>query len=234
MFSSKKIQLVVQNRDDYEGVNGKFIHQDRLHLVRGSGVDIEAFPLLDLPENNAIQVTFVARMLRDKGLVELIEAAEIIKTKDINTIQINLVGMPHSVNPYSVSEQQLNDWQNQGLVKWHGFRSDIVNVWRESHIAVLPSYREGLPMSLLEAASCGRAIITTDVPGCREMVQNTGPSTNGLLVPVKNAEKLADAIIKLSNDIPLIKEMGIQSRSMVVKHFAGHVVNNEMLAIYRL
>ena len=228
MFSSKKIQLVVQNHDDYAGVKGKFINENRLHLVRGSGVNTDDFPLLELPKGETIQVTFVARMLKDKGLVELIEAAEIIQKQGIDTIKINLVGMPHAVNPYSVSEQQLTDWQNQGLVKWHGFRSDIVEVWRESHLAVLPSYREGLPMSLLEAASCGRAIITTDVPGCREMINGQ----NGLLVPVKNAKLLAEAIIKLANDKQLLKHMGMHSRKMVIEHFAANVVNKQMLAIY--
>jgi len=228
MFSSKKIQLVVQNHDDYAGVKGKFINENRLHLVRGSGVNTDDFPLLELPKGETIQVTFVARMLKDKGLVELIEAAEIIQKQGIDTIKINLVGMPHAVNPYSVSEQQLTDWQNQGLVKWHGFRSDIVEVWRESHLAVLPSYREGLPMSLLEAASCGRAIITTDVPGCREMINGQ----NGLLVPVKNAKLLAEAIIKLANDKQLLKHMGMHSRKMAIEHFAANVVNKQMLAIY--
>ena len=228
MFSSKRIQLVVQNHDDYDGVKGKFINEERLHLVRGSGVNTQDFPLLELPNTDIIQVTFVARMLKDKGLVELVDAAEIIQKKGFDNIQINLVGMPHVVNPYSVSEKQLTLWQDQGLVKWHGFRSDIVEVWRESHIAVLPSYREGLPKSLLEAASCGRAIITTEVPGCREMINGK----NGTLVPVQNPKKLAEAIIDLAKDIRILKIMGQESRTMVLKHFADDVVNKKMLAIY--
>lgn len=228
MFSTKRIQLVVQNADDYAGVKGKFINEDRLHLVRGSGVDIEAFPVMPLPDNGLIQVTFVARMLEDKGLQELVDASRLIQKQGIKNIQINLVGMPHAVNPFSVSEKQLNLWQDKGLVNWQGFRSDIVEVWKESHIAVLPSYREGLPKSLLEAASCGRPIITTDVPGCREMVNDK----NGVLVPVKNSKELAKAIIKLSNDVVLMQVMGNASRAMVVEHFADDVVNKEMLTIY--
>ena len=228
MFSARRIHLVVQNRDDYEGVKGKFINESRLHLVRGSGVNTDDFPFLELPDSHTIQVTFVARMLKDKGLIELIEAAKIINDKGIDNVQINLVGTPHLVNPFSVSEQDLQNWQEQGLVKWHGFRSDIVNVWKESHIAILPSYREGLPKSLLEAASCGRPIITTDVPGCREMVKGN----NGLLVPVKESMPLANAIIKLSNDYDLMKSMGQESRKMVVENFSDQVVNKQMLEIY--
>ncbi len=233
MFSTRQIQLVVQNSDDYNGVKGKFIHESRLHLVRGSGVDIKAFPYLEPPDDNVIQVTFVARMLKDKGLEELVDAARIIQKKGIDNIQINLVGMPHAVNPFSVSEKQLNLWQDKGLVKWHGFRSDIVEFWRESHIAVLPSYREGLPKSLLEAASCGRPIITADVPGCREMVNGeNGLGINGLLVPVQNPKALAKAIIELSNDGGLRLSMGLASRAMVVEHFADYVVNKKMLEVY--
>lgn len=232
MFSTSRIELVVQNSDDYAGVKGKFINEDRLHLVRGSGVDIEAFPYLEPPDDisndKTIQVTFVARMLKDKGLEELVDASRIIQKQGINNIQINLVGMPHAVNPYSVSEKQLKHWQGEGLVKWQGFRSDIVEVWRESHIAVLPSYREGLPKSLLEAASCGRPIITTEVAGCREMVNGK----NGILVPVQNPKELAKAIIALSKDLALQKTMGLASRAMVVEHFADDVVNKQMLAIY--
>ena len=230
MFSSKRIQLVVQNSDDYAGVKGKLINENRLHLVRGSGVDIIAFPYLDPLDDKIIQVTFVARMLKDKGLEELVEASRLIQKQGMKNIQINLVGMPHAVNPYSVSEKQLKLWQDEGLVKWHGFRNDIIEVWRESHIAVLPSYREGLPKSLLEAASCGRPIITTDVPGCREL---SNDEDNGILVPVRNPKKLAEAIMKLSKNVELRKAMGQVSRALVVEHFADDVVNKQMLQIYK-
>jgi glycosyltransferase involved in cell wall biosynthesis len=253
MFATKRIELVVQNSDDYEAVKDKFISEDRLYLVRGSGVDIKAFPYLEPPKKGSvplfstasakdslvdlnkgtdpflINVTFVARMLKDKGLEELVDASRIIKKQGIDSIQINLVGMPHEVNPYSVSEKQLKLWQDEGLVIWQGFRSDIVEVWRESDIAVLPSYREGLPKSLLEAASCGRPIITTDVAGCREMVNGK----NGLLVSVQNPKALAKAIVQLANDAELRKSMGKESRKMVVEHFADEVVNQQMLAIYQ-
>ncbi len=228
MFYTKRIHLVVQNHDDYQAVKGKFINHSRLHLVLGSGVDVDAFPLLPLPDDKTTQVTFVARMLKDKGLQELVDAAEIIRKQGVENIQINLVGMPHVVNPFSVSEKQLKLWQDQGLVKWHDFRSDIITVWQESHIAVLPSYREGLPKSLLEAASCGRAIITTDVPGCREMINGK----NGVLVPVQNPKALAQAIIEMSNDKGSLKAMGLESRKMAVEKFADDVVNKQMLEIY--
>jgi glycosyltransferase involved in cell wall biosynthesis len=171
-------------------------------------------------------------MLKDKGLEELIEASRIIQKQGIDNIQINLVGMPHAVNPYSVSEKQLKLWQEEGLVNWQGFRSDIVEVWRESHIAVLPSYREGLPKSLLEAAACGRPIITSDVPGCREMVIVDGVGKNGLLVPVQNPKELAKAIIELAKNSELRETMGQASREMVVEHFSDDVVNKQMLNIY--
>ena len=234
MFSTRRIRLVVQNSDDFEGVKNRFVHEDRLHLVRGSGVDTEAFPYLEPPQTDCVQVTFVARMLKDKGLEELVDASRIIQKQGKTNIRINLIGMPHAVNPYSVSERQLKLWQDEGLVKWHGFRSDIVEVWRESDIAVLPSYREGLPKSLLEAASCGRPIITTEVAGCREMVQVKNSKSNGILVPVQNPKALAKAIIELASDRKLRESMGKESRSMAIESFSDDVVNKQMLNIYSL
>jgi glycosyltransferase involved in cell wall biosynthesis len=229
MLNTKRIQLVVQNSDDYQGVKDKFINQERLHLVRGSGVDVKLFPLLPVPNNKTIQVTFVGRMLKDKGVIELIEAAQIIQQQKIQNIQINLVGLPHEANPFSLTENQLKRWQKQSFIKWHGFRDDIKKVWSESHIAILPSYREGLPKSLLEAASCGRPIITTNVPGCKEMVNGK----NGIIVEEKSAQALAQAIIKLSKNKELFTIMGQESREMVINFFSDEVVNRQMLSIYR-
>jgi glycosyltransferase involved in cell wall biosynthesis len=141
-----------------------------------------------------------------------------------------LVGEPDPENPSSIPEHQLLAWQSEGIVEWWGQQSDIPAVWAQSHIAVLPSYREGLPRTLLEAAACARPIIATDVPGCREIVQH---EYNGLLVPVKDPTALARAIGRLITDQDLRHTMGRKGRELVQCEFAESIVVHKALDLYR-
>lgn len=163
-----------------------------------------------------------------KGVEELVNAAKIIKEKGYSNIVIQLVGDTHSFNPNTVSKSSLEEVHDAGYVNWLGSQSAIVTIYQNSDISVLPSYREGLPKSLLEAAACGLPIITTDTPGCREICKD---GINGILVHVKSPESIANAIIKLANDADLRKKMGLESRLMIDKSFSLPIINQQMLKI---
>ena len=228
LLMSGKTSLIVQNDDDYYVAIRNLVNEKRCFKVKGSGVNIVDFPFFPAKDKDNIVITFVARMLKDKGVYELYEAARLLQGKFNFVVQ--LVGDPHPVNPCSLNKAELQAWHNEGIVHWLGHCDDIVEIWRNSDIAVLPSYREGLPKSLLEAAACGRPIITTDVPGCREVCEH---GVNGLLVPVKNAQALAEAIYQLASDRSLRIRMGEASRRRVESEFSDKIVNDQVLNIYK-
>ncbi|MDQ6994878.1 MAG: glycosyltransferase, partial [Mariprofundaceae bacterium] len=175
-----------------------------------------------------MKVTLVARMLWDKGVGEFVEAIRVLKEKGLK-VKACLVGEPDDSNPASISLKQLEAWQQEGVVKWEGHRNDINQVWAKSNIAVLPSYREGLPKTLLEAAACGRAMIATDVPGCRSIVIQ---DETGVLVPARNVDQLAVAIENLIKAPSLRHEMGKRARLLVERKFSDTVINHEILELY--
>lgn len=221
--------IILQNTDDINTfLAATNIDPKKIRLIQGSGVDLQCFPAQPVPDTQPIQIACVARMLWDKGIGELIEAAKIIQKQNLS-IQILLYGIPDPENPASIQDKQLQAWHDAGLVIWKGHCEHVAKAYADCHIAVLPSYREGFPKSLLEAASVGRAIITTDAPGCREIVQN---HQNGLLVPVKSARALAEAIIHLSLDRAQQIRMGLESRKIVETQFSDIIINQQVLALY--
>ena len=171
----------------------------------------------------------VGRMLWDKGVGELVEAARRLKLT-LPTLRILLVGPPDPENPASIPEAELRRWAEEGVVEWLGQREDVAAIWRDAHIGVLPSYREGLPKSLLEAAASGRPLIATDVPGCREIVVD---GETGLLVPARDAGALAAALERLATDRVLRERMGAAARERVVARFAEERIAADTLALYR-
>jgi len=209
--TQKSHNIVVQNRDDY-ALFAKlgYTPNQTLHLIRGSGVDDTHFYPAPTPPSG-LRVAFVARMLWAKGLQELIEAARLLKEKG-QLPEIQLIGEPDPANPQSATAEDLKQWEEGGLVTVLGRRSDIAALYRKSHIAVLPSWREGLPKSLLEAAACGLPLITTDVPGCRELVEHTH---NGLLVPAHDPTALAEAIATLAASPAERQRMGQNGRRLI-------------------
>jgi glycosyltransferase involved in cell wall biosynthesis len=176
-----------------------------------------------------VLVVLVARMLWDKGVGEFIEAARLLHQEG-NPARFVLVGDADHENPACVPVSTLKSWHGREGVEWWGHREDVPSVLRQAHIACLPSYREGLPKSLLEAAACGLPLVATDTPGCREVVLH---GENGFLVPPKDAGALADALRELIRNAPLRQSMGNKSRSLALEFFSQHYVLDQTLALYQ-
>jgi glycosyltransferase involved in cell wall biosynthesis len=174
-------------------------------------------------------VLLAARMLWDKGIGEFIEAAKATKRRGIRA-RFVLVGIPDTSNPSSIPENQLRAWQDAGLAEWWGHREEMPSVLAQAHIVVLPSYREGLPKVLLEAAACGRPVVTTDVPGCREVVRN---GLNGFIVPVRDSDALVEALARLIDDPALRRRMGACGRRIVEEAFTAEIVTAQTIQLYR-
>lgn len=228
LLSRPSCHLLVQNEDDRAFLLKSRIGKPRqVTIIPGSGVDTRHF--VPIPEPGGVPVAaLVARMLWDKGVGEAVEAARILHSRKV-AVTIALVGSPDPANPNSIPEDQLQKWQSEGFVEWWGHRDDIIEVWRHAHIAVLPSYREGLPKSLLEAAACARSLVATDAPGCRALVQ---PGVNGLLVPVRDSVKLADAIQLLAESAVLRNELGQAARALTVEKYDNIHITKQIQQLY--
>lgn len=221
----RRSAVIVQNPDDAAAVRRLGVAQARIHLIPGAGVDVGRFtPMPEPPDKPAVMLA--SRLLWDKGVGEFVEAARRLAGR----ARFVLVGAPDPGNPASVSEADLRGWVSQGVVEWWGVREDMPAVLNQTHIVCLPSYREGLPKVLLEAMACGRAVITTDATGCRDCVRD---GDNGLLVPVKDAQALTDAIGRLLDDPALRRRMGARGRQRAVEEFSLERVIEATLAVYR-
>jgi glycosyltransferase involved in cell wall biosynthesis len=228
ILHSKKVWILFQNPDDQAlFAQYKIIYPKHAFKIKGSGVDLQQFACSSIPKGRA-KVILVARMLWDKGVGEFVESATALKQQGLDA-DFLLVGAVDLGNPESISAKQLEQWNRSGVVKWLGEREDIAQLLAESHIAVLPSYREGLPKSLIEAAAVGRPIVTTDVPGCREVVKD---GENGFLVPAKDAKKLAVVIQNLINNPKLLTSMGKKSRLMAEQEFSIQQIVEQTLKLY--
>ena len=229
LFDNKNGQLILQNKDDLDYfIKNKLVKKDQVSIIRGSGVDIKKF----IPVEECIGIPIVmlaSRMLWDKGVGEFVEAAKILKQEGVEA-RFVLVGKNDSENPASISNSQLNDWNELDTVEWWGDKTGMHKVLAQSSIVCLPSYREGLPKVLLEAASCGRAIIATDVPGCREIVHD---GESGILVPLKDSNFLASAIKELINNPGKRKSMGKNGRILVKREFSEEIVVNRTMKVYQ-
>lgn len=220
--------VIVENQDDQAIISNLGVADQRIHLIRGAGVDTLAYA--PSPELDGVKlVVLPARMLWDKGVEEFVDAAKQLRQRGVKA-RFVLVGEPDEGNPASVPEGQLLAWQKEGVVEWWGRREDMPQVYAQSHIVCLPSYREGLPKSLLEAASCARAIVTTNVPGCRDVVRD---GDNGLLVEARDAAALANALARLLSDPELRLRMGQRGRERVLNEFSQERIVNQVLALYR-
>jgi glycosyltransferase involved in cell wall biosynthesis len=174
-------------------------------------------------------VILASRMLWDKGVGEFVEAARMIGARGVHA-RFALVGDTDAGNPSAVSREQLRKWRDEGVVEWWGWRRDIQTVLGQSHLVCLPSsYGEGIPRVLIEAAACGRPLVATDAPGCREIVRD---GLNGFLVPVKDARSLADALHRLLIDPDLVRRMGANGRELVLSKFSLDQVLASNLAVY--
>ncbi|RJP78739.1 MAG: glycosyltransferase [Desulfobacteraceae bacterium] len=219
---------IFQNPDDLNlFINSKILKKKRTVIIRGSGVDTSVYQ--DTPEKNGVPcVVFASRMLWDKGVGEYIDAAKQIQEQGMN-YRFLLIGDPDPENPMSIPKSFLEKWHREGIVEWRNHSNEIPAIFADANIVVLPSYREGLPKVLLEAASCGRAIVATDVPGCREIVRN---NETGFLIPPYDSKALAEAIINLATNHEKRIQMGKRNREIVVNEFSEEIVVRKTMNIY--
>lgn len=208
-------KVIFQNTADRDVLLAAGVLQpEQAVLIRGSGVDLERCSMTPEPPE-PIVVVMASRLLFDKGVREFVAAARLSREQG-SDVRWKLFGSPDSGNPASVSVAELSSWQQGGVIEYGGEQEDIAQVYAQAHVVTLPSYREGLPKSLIEAAACGRAVVTTDVPGCRDAIE---PGVTGVLVPVKDAQALARAVIDLAHDTERRQAMGRAGRHLAEQEF---------------
>lgn len=232
-LGGERTRLILQNPDDAAMfARAGLVSPSTVRLIPGSGVDCSLFApaqRTSQTRSERFRVLLPARLLWDKGVAEYVEAARLLRGRGI-PVDFLLAGEPDMGNPASVPEHLIRAWVNDGLVQWLGHVDDMPQLFRTVDCVVLPSYREGLPKGLIEAGACALPLVTTDVPGCREVVTD---GVDGLLVPVKNASALADAIGKLQNDAALRRRLGSAARDKALTHFEERSVVERTLDVYR-
>ena len=201
---------------------------ERIALIAGSGVDIDV--LTPSPEPaEPITLAFVGRLVESKGIRTLVAEHERLVQRG-RDIRLLIAGLPDAANPTSIPPQEIEAWTKRANVTHLGFVQDIGALWACAHIAFLPSHREGMPLSLLEAAACGRPLVATDVPGCRDIAR---PDVNAFLVPLDDAEALADAVERLALDPELRRSFGAASRELVERKFSSKRIGRDLVRLYR-
>lgn len=228
VLGARNMRVIFQNQDDRRELQAVApLQTHQVVMIPGSGVDLSLYANTLLPPGVPM-VLMAARLLVTKGVREFVRAAELMHAAGVQA-RYCLVGDTDPANPASISEQELQRWKQAGVVEVLGYRADIPQLMAQSYAVVLPSYREGFPKVLIEAAACGRAIVTTDVPGCRDAVL---PGTTGLLVPPKNAEALAQAIRRLVDDPDACAQMGQAGRLYAEQTFDIAAVVATHLRVY--
>lgn len=229
-FSNPNVRFILQNKDDLKMIKQlDVLDENQIFLIKGSGVSLEEFSYREELPADKIQVLLPARMLWDKGVGEFVEAARSLYPKYNEIAEFVLAGSVDMGNKAGISQEQLNKWDAEGCIRWVDFQKNMVATLEKSHIVVLPSYREGLPKSLIEACAIGRPIVTTNVPGCRETVDD---GVNGFLVENKNPVELAQAIEKLILDKELRLKMGRAARKKAESDFSIENVIERTINIY--
>lgn len=228
LLNPKGSKVIIQNKDDLRTLIGwGCVTPENAVLVRGAGVNVARFhPKAEPP--GQITITLVARMLKDKGIHEFVMAARMLKARGI-TARFRLVGGPDSGNPSTLDHETLSSLSEEGVIEWAGHLKDVRPALDASHIVCLPSYREGMPKALLEAAAAGLPLVSTDVPGCREIVRH---GVNGLLVPARDATALAAALETLIRTPALRVAMGAASRTLAVQEFSSAQIIRETKLVY--
>ncbi len=231
-LSGRHSRLILQNRDDCEAFERtRLVAAPHVRMIRGSGVDTARFrpSAAPRPAAEVFRVLFAARLLWDKGVGEYVEAARRLKAQGM-PVEFLLAGAPDRGNPAAVPDDVVQSWQDAGLIRALGHVEDMASCLHQVDLAVLPSYREGLPKSLLEAAACGLPIVTTHAPGCREAVED---GLTGLLVPCRDAAALAEAIRFMFEHPGERVRMGAAGRERVEREFDEKLVLGRTLAVYR-
>ena len=228
-FALKKCRNVFfQNRDDYELFRDlKAVSPEKAVMINGSGVNLEKFTVLPFPSGSAFLC--ISRLIRDKGVGEYLRAAEIVKKK-YPQVRFLLVG-PYDSNPSALKKEEVEKYAGSGIIEYYGEQTDVIPFLEQCGVFVLPSYREGTPKTVLEAMACGRAVITTDAPGCRETVKD---GLNGFLVPVRDVGALADKMIYLINNPHTAEKMGQSGRKIAEEKFDVKSVNKKIAEVMRI
>jgi glycosyltransferase involved in cell wall biosynthesis len=228
-FGGQRMSVIFQNPEDRDlFVSQGIVPARNTILIRGSGVNVRTFKPSDEPSGIPV-ILLASRLLWDKGVGELVEATRIMRRTGLRFRTV-LVGIPDEQNPRSIPEHVLLRWKEEGIVEWWGHRTDMANVFRAASIVALPSYHEGLPRVLLEAAAAGRPLVATDIPGCREIVRH---GHNGFLVPTRDPVTLADSLATLLGDRDMRMRMGQASRAMVVSDLSDEQVIEQTMEVYR-
>jgi glycosyltransferase involved in cell wall biosynthesis len=232
VLNGRGARLILQNSDDVsEFKQAGLARPELVRLVKGSGVDLSRFQPTGeraAAQGEPTRVVLAARLLWDKGIAEYIEAARQLRARGL-PIRFLLAGAPDPGNPAAIAQSTLDSWAAEGLVELLGQVSDMAALFAGVQMVVLPSYREGLPKSLIEAAACALPLVTTDAPGCREVVTH---EIDGLIVPVKDARALADAIERLHLDPALARQLGQAARVRALREFDERIVIRQTLAVY--
>ena len=226
---NKKNRVIFENSDDMNFfINSKIVNINEAILIRGAGVEIDDQLIKNKRVNEIPTISLVSRMLKDKGIYEFVEAAKILHQKKIKS-RFLLIGDIDKKNPTSLKKSKLEEWNDQKIIEWLGWVKDVKGILLETDILCLPSYREGLPKSLLEGAAMGLPLVTTNAVGCREVVLE---GINGYLVPVKESKPLSLAIQKLIEDKDLRVRMGKESLRIAKSQFSSEIINSQTLSIY--
>ncbi len=224
-------RLILQNPDDVAlFAHAGLVDPAQVRLIAGSGVDCGRFLVRpSAPTGRPLRVLLAARLLWDKGLAEYIAAARRLRDEG-RAIEFLLAGDPDPGNPAAVPEATVRGWVADGTVEWLGHVDDMPALFASVDMVVLPSYREGLPKGLIEAAACALPLVTTDVPGCRQVVTD---GVDGLLVPARDADALARAISRLQDDPDLATRLGQAARAKALAEFDEKIVIERTMAVYR-
>ena len=222
--------VLLNEQDQRELIERRIITRQRSQIIPGEGIDLERFhPADEDRDREPLVVLMAARLLWDKGVEDYLKAAAAVKEK-APEVQFWLAGSPDPGNPSSIPEERLAAWREEGVVRFLGYREDMADLLRKAEVAVLPSYHEGLPMFLLEAAASGLSIIATDLEGCRAIVVE---GENGFLVPTGDVERLAGRLLELIRQPELRKRMGVKSREIAEKRFDQKLIISQFLELYR-
>ncbi|HAS86537.1 MAG TPA: glycosyltransferase family 1 protein, partial [Candidatus Competibacteraceae bacterium] len=230
-LNASRSRLILQNPDDHqEFLIQQLAPSESIRLIRSAGVSTQHFqPRSNARQPGPFRVLLAARLLWEKGIGEYVEAAQRLRREGLS-IEFRLAGAPDPGNPASIPQKTIDEWQQQGWLRVLGHVDDMKSLLADTDLMVLPSYREGTPCSLLEAAACGLPIVTADTIGCREVVEH---ERNGLLIPPRNSLALAEAIRQLYNDPEACKRMGQAGRAKVLAEFDEQIVIDQTLAVYR-
>jgi len=228
-LAHRNLKVIFQNSDDCSRLTQlALLRPSKVEMIRGSGVDLTHYQPTPWPPGVPV-VLLAARLLADKGVREFVQAARLLQQQGV-AARFCLAGSVDPANRASLADGELAQWANEGVVELWGQRSDMPTVLGAAHLVVLPSYREGLPKVLLEAAACARPVVTTDVPGCRDAID---PNVTGVLVPVRNAAALADALKALINNPARCQAMGRAGRALAEGAFDVQQVVAAHLRIYQ-